>query len=65
MARLLFVITVLVAAGLVWPFVAQLGFGRLAGEAIMRWPDATFYLPLAAGLVASAAFSAGLWLRGR
>jgi hypothetical protein len=52
--RLLVVLGLLVvAAGLAWPWLSRLPFGRLPGDFIIDRPRFRLYLPLATSLVAS------------
>jgi len=64
--RLLIVLgLVLVAVGLLWPYLGRLGFGRLPGDIIVRRDGFTFYAPLTTGLIVSAVLSLVLWLLRR
>jgi hypothetical protein len=56
---------VLVAAGLLWPFLAKLGLGRLPGDIVIERENFTFYLPLATSLLISVVLSLIFWLLGR
>ena len=56
---------VLVAAGLLWPFLSKLGLGRLPGDIVIERENFTFYLPLGTSLLISVALSLIFWLLGR
>lgn len=56
---------VILAAGLLWPFLGRLGLGRLPGDIVIEGETYRFYLPLATGLIASLVLSALLWLFAR
>ena len=48
---------VLVAAGLLWPFLSKLGLGRLPGDLVIERENFTFYLPLGTCLLISVVLS--------
>jgi hypothetical protein len=56
---------VLVAAGLLWPFLSKLGLGRLPGDIVIERENFTFYLPLGTSLLISVVLSLIFWLLGR
>jgi hypothetical protein len=56
---------VLVAAGLLWPFIGRLGLGRLPGDIVIERPGFSFYFPLMTSLVISVVLSVILWLVNR
>ena len=56
---------VLIAAGLLWPFLTKLGLGRLPGDIVIERENFTFYLPLATSLLISVVLSLIFWLFGR
>ena len=56
---------VLVAAGLLWPWLARLGLGRLPGDIAIRGEHGGFYFPIVTCLVISLVISAIFWLIGR
>jgi hypothetical protein len=63
MSRLLIALgVILVAAGLAWPLVTRLGFGRLPGDFRIEREGFTFYFPLTSGLIVSLVVSLILWL---
>jgi hypothetical protein len=55
---------VLVAAGLLWPFLSKLGLGRLPGDIVIERENFTFYWPLATSLLISVVLSLIFWLLG-
>jgi Protein of unknown function (DUF2905) len=66
MSRTLIVIgLVLVAAGLLWPWIGRLGLGRLPGDIIVERADFSFYFPLMTSLIISVVLSVILWLINR
>lgn len=52
----------LVAAGLLWPWLAKLGLGRLPGDFVLRREGFTLYVPLVTCLIISAVLTLALWL---
>jgi hypothetical protein len=56
---------ILVAAGLLWPYLARLGLGRLPGDIAIRGEHGSFYFPIVTCLVISLLISAIFWLIGR
>jgi hypothetical protein len=66
MPRMLIVFgLVLVAAGLLWPFLGRLGLGRLPGDIVIERPGFSFYFPLMTSLIISVVLSLILWLVSR
>lgn len=64
--RLLIIIgVVLVAIGLLWPFVSKLGLGRLPGDIVIERDGFRFYLPITTSILVSLVLSALLWLFNR
>jgi hypothetical protein len=62
MQRLLIVAgIVLLAAGIAWPWLSKLPFGRLPGDLRIEREGFSFFFPLATGLVISAVVSLILW----
>ena len=59
--RLLVIIGVtLVALGLLWPWLSQLGLGRLPGDIVIERENFRFYLPITTCLIVSVVLSI-LW----
>ena len=56
---------VLVAAGLLWPWITRLGVGRLPGDITVERGNFGFYFPIATCLIISAVLSFILWLLNR
>jgi Protein of unknown function (DUF2905) len=66
MARVLITVgLILLLAGLLWPYLARLGLGRLPGDISFTRGHTTFYLPIVTSLVLSVLLSLVLWLFGR
>ena len=66
MARALIILgLVLVAAGLLWPWLQKAGLGRLPGDILIQRDGFTLYLPITTSILVSAAISLVLWLIGR
>ncbi len=66
MSRMLIIFgLVLVAAGLLWPFIGRLGLGRLPGDIVIERPGFSFYFPLMTSLIVSVVLSVILWLVNR
>jgi len=66
MARFLITLgLILLVAGLLWPYVARLGLGRLPGDIAFTRGNTTFYFPIATSIVLSVVLSLLLWLFGR
>ncbi len=55
----------LVAAGLLWPYLARLGFGHLPGDIAIRGEHGGFYFPIVTCLVVSLVLSLIFWLAGK
>jgi hypothetical protein len=63
MSRTLIVIgLVIVAVGVLWPYLSRLGLGRLPGDIVIQRGNFTLYAPLATGLLVSIVLSVLLWL---
>ena len=66
MSRTLILIgLLLVAVGLLWPWLAKLGLGGLPGDVLIKRDNFVFYAPLASGLVLSVVLSVIFWLFNR
>jgi hypothetical protein len=55
----------LVALGLLWPWLGRLGLGRLPGDIVIEGERFRFYFPLATSLLISLVASLLLWLLRR
>lgn len=53
---------VVVAAGILWPWLSKLGLGRLPGDIRIEREGFSFYFPLMTGLIISAVISLILWI---
>ena len=56
---------ILLALGLLWPYLGRLPIGRLPGDFVFRRDGFTFYAPIATCLAISLALSLVLWLLRR
>jgi hypothetical protein len=66
MSRALIVIGLaIVAVGLLWPWIARLGLGRLPGDIFIQRDGFTFYAPITTGILLSVILSLILWLFSR
>ena len=66
MARTLIILgVVLVAAGLLWPWLQKAGIGRLPGDILIERDGVSLYLPITTSILVSVAISVLLWLIGR
>jgi Protein of unknown function (DUF2905) len=66
MARILIALgLVILAAGLLWPYLSQLGLGRLPGDIVIERENMTLYFPLATCLLISLLLSVVLWVVNR
>jgi hypothetical protein len=66
MSRLLIIIGLAIAAvGLLWPWLARLGLGRLPGDIWIERGSFTFYAPITTGILVSLVLSVILWLSSR
>ncbi|MDH5230188.1 MAG: DUF2905 domain-containing protein [Gammaproteobacteria bacterium] len=62
MARTLIIIgVVLIALGLLWPWLQKLGLGRLPGDILIQKEHSTFYIPLTTSIVVSIVLSLLFW----
>jgi hypothetical protein len=63
MSRFLIIIgIVFLVAGLLWPFLAKLGLGRLPGDIVIERPNFRFYFPIVTSILISILLSLALWL---
>ena len=66
MSRFLIVLgLVILALGLLWPFLARLGLGRLPGDIVIQRGNFSFYFPLATCIIVSVLLSVVFWLFNR
>lgn len=59
---LIFLAAVLLVLGLVWPWLARSGLGRLPGDILIERGNTKIYLPLTSSLVVSLVVSLILYL---
>lgn len=52
---------ILVAVGLLWPWLGKLGLGRLPGDILIRREGFAFYFPLTTGILVSLVISLIIW----
>ena len=66
MSRTLIVLgLVLVAIGVLWPWLGRIPFGRLPGDILIQREGYTIFIPLGTGLLVSIALSLLLWFLNR
>jgi hypothetical protein len=66
MTRVLIILGALIlAVGLLWPRLSQLGLGRLPGDIVIERGNTTFYFPLMTCILISLVFSLVLWAANR
>jgi hypothetical protein len=66
MARFLIVLgVVMLVAGLLWPYLGQIGLGRLPGDIVIERQNVTLYFPLMTCLLLSVLFSLVFWAVNR
>ena len=66
MARILVILgIVLIAVGLLWPWMSKIGLGRLPGDFVIERGNVRIYIPLATSIAVSVVISLLLWLFGR
>ena len=63
MSRTLIVVgLIIVAMGLLWPWLSRIGLGRLPGDIVIERENFTLYVPIATGILISSVLSIILWL---
>ena len=66
MSRSLIVVgLIIVAVGLLWPWLSRIGLGRLPGDIVIERENFTLYVPIATGILISIVLSIVLWLLNR
>jgi hypothetical protein len=66
MARFLIVLGLaILVIGLLWPYLSQIGLGRLPGDIVIERENVTFYFPLMTCLLLSVLFSLVFWVVNR
>ena len=53
---------ILLAAGLLWPWIVHLGFGRLPGDIVIERPHFRLYVPIVTSLLLSVVLTLLIWL---
>ena len=53
---------IILLAGLLWPYLSKLPFGRLPGDIVIEKENFKFYFPIVTMIVLSAVVSFILWL---
>lgn len=63
MQRLLIILgLIILAVGLLWPWIAKLGLGRLPGDIRIERDGFGFYFPLTTGIIISIVITLILWI---
>ncbi len=63
MQKILIVLGILVlAAGILWPWISKLPIGRLPGDIIIDKPGLKVYIPITTMILVSVIVSVVLWL---
>lgn len=66
MTRFLVVLgLVIVVVGLLWPWLSQIGLGRLPGDIVIKRENMTLYFPVMTCLLLSVLFSLVFWAVNR
>ena len=66
MARFLIVLGLaILVIGLLWPYLSQIGLGRLPGDVVIEREKMTFYFPLMTCLLLSVLLSLVFWVVNR
>jgi hypothetical protein len=66
MSRSLIVVgLIIVAVGLLWPWLSRIGLGRLPGDIVIERENFRLYVPIATGILISIVLSIVLWLVNR
>jgi hypothetical protein len=66
MARFLIVLGLaMLVIGLLWPYLSQIGLGRLPGDVVIERENMTFYFPLMTCLLLSVLLSLIFWVVNR
>jgi hypothetical protein len=66
MARFLIVLGLaILVIGLLWPYLSQIGLGRLPGDIVIEREKMTFYFPVMTCLLLSVLLSLVFWVVNR
>jgi Protein of unknown function (DUF2905) len=55
----------LLFAGIAWPLLSRIGFGRLPGDIMIQRGNTSFYFPIVTCILVSIVLSALMWLFNR
>jgi hypothetical protein len=55
----------IMVVGLLWPYLSQIGLGRLPGDIVIKRENVTLYFPLTTCLLLSALLSLVFWVVNR
>ena len=55
----------MVAAGLLWPYLSRLGLGRLPGDIAIQGEHGGFYFPIVTCILVSLVLTLIFWLAGK
>lgn len=55
----------LIVIGLLWPYLAKLGLGKLPGDIVIRRDNFNFYVPITTCILISAVLTELFWLVGK
>lgn len=53
---------ILLVTGLLWPWIAKLGLGRLPGDIVIEREHTRIYIPITTSILISLVISAILWI---
>lgn len=66
MSRTLILIgLIIVAIGILWPWLSKLPFGQLPGDIAVRQEGFSFFFPITTMILVSVVLSLIMWLSGR
>lgn len=55
----------LIIIGLLWPYLAKLGLGKLPGDIVIRRDNFNFYFPITTCILISIVLTGLFWLAGK
>ena len=55
----------LIVIGLLWPYLAKLGLGKLPGDIVIRRDNFNFYFPITTCILISVVLTGLFWLVGK
>jgi formate hydrogenlyase subunit 3/multisubunit Na+/H+ antiporter MnhD subunit len=55
----------LIVIGLLWPYLAKLGLGKLPGDIVIRRDNFNFYFPITTCILISVVLTGVFWLAGK